>query len=136
MHDASGNMYDSPIDNQTYNLLQILTSKLEAVEAYNIYEEDMEGEAAELVNRIAEDDRRHACEARSRAGTVAARRARDRLRRSGGDGDRVRRYPADQAVFDGPPGGSSGRAVADSRRPRALNRSLSSRHVSVRAAAR
>ena len=59
MHDASGNAYDSPIDNQTYNLLQILTSKLEAVEAYNIYDEDMEGEAAELVNRIAEDDRRH-----------------------------------------------------------------------------
>jgi rubrerythrin len=52
-------MYDSPIDNQTYNLLQILTSKLEAVEAYNIYEEDMEGEAAKLVNRIAADDRRH-----------------------------------------------------------------------------
>ncbi len=62
MHDASGNEYDSPIDNQTYNLLQILTSKLEAVEAYNIYEEDMEGEAAELMNRIADDDRRHVAE--------------------------------------------------------------------------
>jgi len=59
VHDASGNEYDSPIDNQTYNLLQILTSKLEAVEAYNIYEEDMEGEAADLVNQIAADDRRH-----------------------------------------------------------------------------
>ncbi len=62
MHDSSGNEYDSPIDNQTYNLLQILTSKLEAVEAYNIYEEDMEGEAAQLVSRIAEDDRRHVSE--------------------------------------------------------------------------
>ncbi len=62
MHDSSGNEYDSPIDNQTYNLLQILTSKLEAVEAYNIYEEDMEGEAAQLVSRIAEDDRRHVAE--------------------------------------------------------------------------
>lgn len=59
MHDSSGNEYDSPVDNQTYNLLQILTSKLEAVEAYNIYEEDLEGKAAELVSRIAEDDRRH-----------------------------------------------------------------------------
>lgn len=59
MHDTSGNEYDSPIDNQTYNLLQILTSKLEAVEAYTIYEEDLEGEAAQLVNQIAEDDRRH-----------------------------------------------------------------------------
>jgi len=62
MHDSSGNEYDSPIDNQTYNLLQILTSKLEAVEAYNIYDEDMEGDAAELMNRIAEDDRRHVAE--------------------------------------------------------------------------
>ena len=62
MHDTSGNEYDSPIDNQTYNLLQILTSKLEAVEAYNIYDEDMEGDAAELVNRIAADDRRHVAE--------------------------------------------------------------------------
>lgn len=68
MHDSSGNEYDSPIDNQTYNLLQILTSKLEAVEAYNIYEEDMEGEAAQLVNRIAEDDRRHVAELASMLG--------------------------------------------------------------------
>lgn len=59
MHDSSGNEYDSPVDNQTYNLLQILTSKLEAVEAYNIYEEDMDGDAAALMNRIAADDRRH-----------------------------------------------------------------------------
>ena len=62
MHDSSGNEYDSPIDNQTYNLLQILTSKLEAVEAYNIYEEDMSGDAMKLMNRIAEDDRRHVAE--------------------------------------------------------------------------
>ena len=59
MHDTSGNEYDSPVDNQTYNLLQILTSKLEAVEAYNIYDEDLNGEAAQLVDRIAQDDRRH-----------------------------------------------------------------------------
>jgi hypothetical protein len=62
VHDSSGNEYDSPIDNQTYNLLQILTSKLEAVEAYNIYDEDMEGDAAQLMSRIAEDDRRHVAE--------------------------------------------------------------------------
>ncbi|MGH9175694.1 MAG: hypothetical protein ACRD1H_15115 [Vicinamibacterales bacterium] len=62
MHDSSGNSYDSPIDNQTYNLLQILTSKLEAVEAYNIYDEDMNGTAADLMNRIADDDRRHVAE--------------------------------------------------------------------------
>lgn len=48
-----------PVDNQTYNLLQILTSKLEAVEAYDIYEEDLDGEAAQVVRQIAEDDRKH-----------------------------------------------------------------------------
>jgi rubrerythrin len=50
---------DSPVDNQTYNLLQVLVSKLEAVEAYSVYEEDMSGEAAKVLQQIAEDDRRH-----------------------------------------------------------------------------
>jgi hypothetical protein len=72
MHDASGNEYDSPVDNQTYNLLQILTSKLEAVEAYNIYEEDMDGDAADLMNRIAEDDRRHVAELARKLGLARA----------------------------------------------------------------
>lgn len=50
---------ESPVDNQTYNLLQILTSKLEAVEAYSIYEEDMSGEAAELLVQMANDEKKH-----------------------------------------------------------------------------
>jgi hypothetical protein len=58
-HDTSGNPYDSPLDNQTYNLLQILVSKLEAVEAYNVYLEDMSGEADRVLSEIAADDRRH-----------------------------------------------------------------------------
>lgn len=52
----------SPVDNQTYNLLQILTSKLEAVEAYAVYEEDFDERALQIINRIAEDDRRHVSE--------------------------------------------------------------------------
>jgi hypothetical protein len=52
--------FHSPVDNDTYNLLQILTSKLEAIEAYNIYEEDMQGEARDLIRYIAEQDREHA----------------------------------------------------------------------------
>lgn len=52
----------SPVDNQTYNLLQILTSKLEAVEAYAVYEEDFDEQALQIINRIAEDDRRHVSE--------------------------------------------------------------------------
>jgi hypothetical protein len=49
----------SPVDNQTYNLLQILTSKLEAVEAYGIYEEDLDEQATTVLQEIAADDRRH-----------------------------------------------------------------------------
>jgi rubrerythrin len=50
---------NSPVDNQTYNLLQILTSKLEAVEAYEIYAEDLDEQAATVLEEIAADDRRH-----------------------------------------------------------------------------
>ena len=51
--------HSHPVDNQTYNLLQILTSKLEAVEAYEIYEEDLDEQAASVLQEIAQDDRRH-----------------------------------------------------------------------------
>jgi hypothetical protein len=46
----------SPVDNATYNLLQALVSKLEAIEAYGKYERD--GDQA-VFARLAEDDRRH-----------------------------------------------------------------------------
>ena len=42
----------SPVDNATYNLLQALTSKLEAIEAYNKYAADS-GAGAELFERMA-----------------------------------------------------------------------------------
>ena len=48
---------DSPVDDQTYNLLQALTSKLEAIEAYDMYsQQDDTG----LFNELARDERRHA----------------------------------------------------------------------------
>ena len=48
---------DSPVDDATYNLLQALTSKLEAIEAYQMYaEQDDEGNFEEL----AQDERKHA----------------------------------------------------------------------------
>ena len=47
----------SPVDNPTYNLLQALVSKLEAIEAYSKYERDGDGE---IFRELAEDDRRHA----------------------------------------------------------------------------
>ena len=48
---------DSPVDDQTYNLLQALTSKLEAIEAYEMYaEQDEDGVFEELMR----DERNHA----------------------------------------------------------------------------
>ena len=48
---------DSPVDDATYNLLQALTSKLEAIEAYQMYaEDDDEG----IFEELAKDERRHA----------------------------------------------------------------------------
>ncbi|MDQ3929280.1 MAG: hypothetical protein M3328_09050 [Chloroflexota bacterium] len=48
------------ISNRTYNLLAILLSKLEGLEAYNTYEEDMEQEDMKLLEQIRRDDERHA----------------------------------------------------------------------------
>ena len=47
----------APVDNLTYDLLQTLTSKLEAIEAYELYaEQDDSGIFSEMI----EDERRHA----------------------------------------------------------------------------
>lgn len=54
---GSTTVTESPVDDATYNLLQALTSKLEAIEAYEIYsEQDEEGIFEELI----QDERRHA----------------------------------------------------------------------------
>ena len=50
---------ESPVDDATYDLLQALTSKLEAIEAYRMYAEDDEG-SAELFERLAREDAEHA----------------------------------------------------------------------------
>ena len=48
---------ESPVDDATYNILQALTSKLEAIEAYELYaEQDDSGLFIELIA----DERRHA----------------------------------------------------------------------------
>jgi len=49
----------SPVDDITYDLLQALTSKLEAIEAYGMYADDG-GDTAALFERLAGDERRHA----------------------------------------------------------------------------
>jgi rubrerythrin len=54
----NGQAYESPVDDFTYDLLQALTSKLEAIEAYNMYAEDEEGTS--LFQELAREDRDHA----------------------------------------------------------------------------
>jgi rubrerythrin len=48
----------SPVDDATYDLLQALTSKLEAIEAYQLYAEDEE--VRELFERLGRDEVQHA----------------------------------------------------------------------------
>ena len=49
---------NSPVDDATYDLLQALTSKLEAIEAYQLYAEDEE--VSELFERLGRDEVQHA----------------------------------------------------------------------------
>ena len=48
----------SPVDDATYDLLQALTSKLEAIEAYQLYAEDEE--VREVFERLGQDEVAHA----------------------------------------------------------------------------
>ena len=51
---------ESPVDNATYNLMQALTSKLEAIEAYETYRRDGDGDAQRLFDELLTDERQHA----------------------------------------------------------------------------
>ena len=57
---SAGGAIESPVDDATYNLLQTLTSKLEAIDAYQTYEQDAEGQEAQIYRELAEQDRRAA----------------------------------------------------------------------------
>jgi hypothetical protein len=59
-HYRSAGGIQSPVDDQLYDLLQALTSKCEAIEAYAKYEEDADGEAKQLFQELARDDTKHA----------------------------------------------------------------------------
>ncbi len=48
----------SPVDDRTYDLLQALTSKLEAIEAYEMYAQD--DEDGGIFDQLLDDERRHA----------------------------------------------------------------------------
>jgi hypothetical protein len=59
-HYRSSGGIKSPIDDQMYDLLQALTSKCEAIEAYAKYEEDADGDAKQLFQELAREDTAHA----------------------------------------------------------------------------
>ena len=59
-HHRSSAAFRNPVDDQLYDLLQALVSKCEALEAYAKYEEDADGQAAELFRRLGADDADHA----------------------------------------------------------------------------
>jgi rubrerythrin len=48
------------VDNATYNLMQALTSKLEAIEAYEMYRSDGDGQIQQLFDDLLRDERQHA----------------------------------------------------------------------------
>ena len=47
-----------PVDNLTYNLLQTLTSKLEAIEAYDKYIQDADGDTRSFFEECKRNDER------------------------------------------------------------------------------
>ena len=51
---------ESPVDDATYNLMQALTSKLEAIEAYEKYREDGDSQDRQLFEDLLGEERRHA----------------------------------------------------------------------------
>ena len=55
-HMDNGGEIDFPVDDETYNLLQTLVSKLEALDAYRTYLEDSEGETAAMYEELARSD--------------------------------------------------------------------------------
>jgi hypothetical protein len=56
----SRSVASSPVSDITYDLMQALTSKLEAIEAHEMYREDATGEVRQIFDEMLDDDRRHA----------------------------------------------------------------------------
>jgi rubrerythrin len=58
MQGGQGGMY--PVDNATYNLLQTLTSKLEAIEAYHKYMNDADQQTKQYFQQMMQQESDHA----------------------------------------------------------------------------
>ena len=56
----SGAQGNYPVDNQTYNLLQTLTSKLESIEAYQKYMKDGDQPTQQFFQQMTQQENEHA----------------------------------------------------------------------------
>ena len=48
------------LSDATYNMLAVLLSKLEGLEAYDTYLQDLDGDNKRIIEQIARDDEKHA----------------------------------------------------------------------------
>ena len=60
MSGGTRSVSQSPVSDITYNLMQALTSKLEAIEAYEKYLNDADGRTRQLFDELLDEDRRQA----------------------------------------------------------------------------
>ena len=60
MQQGSGGQGQYPVDNNTYNLIQMLASKLEALEVYQKYQKDADQQTRGLIDQMMQQDRQHA----------------------------------------------------------------------------
>jgi len=60
MQSGSRSVSPSPVSDVTYNLMQALTSKLEAIEVYQKYRQDADGNIRQLFDELLDEDRRQA----------------------------------------------------------------------------
>lgn len=51
-----------PVDDGTYNLMVTLTEKLQAIETYQKYSQDVSGREQELYRKLIDEDTQHAQE--------------------------------------------------------------------------
>ena len=56
---STGSAIQNPVDDQLYDLLQVLVSKCEAIEAYAKYEEDADEQNRQLFQQLAQQDVEH-----------------------------------------------------------------------------
>jgi uncharacterized membrane protein YccC len=56
---SSGSSVQNPVDDQLYDLLQVIVSKCEAIEAYAKYEEDADEQNRRLFQDLAQQDAQH-----------------------------------------------------------------------------